>query len=346
VTKLYEQVSLKNYNSFGIDVNARRFVTFSSEEDIPQLLDSLRGEDNKFVLGGGSNILFTSDYDGTVIKNDIKGIREKQINENEILLSIGAGEIWDEVVDYTVQKNYYGIENLSLIPGNTGAAPIQNIGAYGVELKDVFYSLEGYDIESGEKRIFNLDECKFGYRDSIFKNELKGKIIITKVNLKLSKKGKLNTNYISMKNYLIENNFTTPTLSQIREAVINIRNSKLPDPKKLGNAGSFFKNPIVTKKEYDELNQKYSTLSYFISEDGLYKISAGWLIEKCGLKGFRVGNVGTHVNQALVIVNYGGANGEEILKFVENIQTKVFNEFGILLEPEVNIINNNQQEYL
>lgn len=342
--KKYEQFSLKNYNSFGIDVNARQFVTFSSEEDIPHLLDSLRGEDNRFVLGGGSNILFTNDYNGTIIKNEIKGISERQFNKNEILLSIGAGEIWDDIVDYAVKKNYYGIENLSLIPGNVGAAPIQNIGAYGVELKDVFHSLEGIHFENGEKRIFNLDECEFGYRDSIFKNELKGKIIITKINLKLTTKGKLNTNYLSLKNYLIENNLTAPTLSQIREAVINIRNSKLPDPKKMGNAGSFFKNPIVTKKEYDELIHKYPTLSYFISEDGLYKISAGWLIEKCGLKGIRIGNVGTHVKQALVIVNYGGATGEEILKFVKNIQTKVFNEFGILLEPEVNIINNNQRE--
>jgi len=344
VIKKYEQFPLKNYNSFGIEVNARQLITFSSEEDIPHLINSISNVESVLVLGGGSNILFTSDYDGIVIKNEIKGINERQFNKNEILLSIGAGEIWDEVVDYAVKKNYYGIENLSLIPGNVGAAPIQNIGAYGVELNDVFHSLECFDINDGEKRIFNLDECEFGYRDSIFKNKLKGKIIITKVNLKLTTKGKLNTNYLSLKNYLIENNLTTPSLPQIREAVINIRNSKLPDPKKIGNAGSFFKNPIVTKKEYDELNQKYPTLSYFISEDGLYKISAGWLIEKCGLKGIRIGNVGTHVNQALVIVNYGGATGEEILKFVKNIQTKVFNEFGILLEPEVNIINNNQRE--
>ncbi len=344
--KKYSDYSLKKYNSFGIDAKANKFITFSSEVDIPELFLNIKEKEEVLILGGGSNILFTSDYNGIILKNEIKGIDEEQLNENEVLLSIGAGEVWDDVVNYTVQKNYYGIENLSLIPGNMGAAPIQNIGAYGVELKDVFYTLECYDIENGEKRIFNLDECKFGYRDSIFKNELKGKIIITKVNLKLSKIGKLNTNYISLKNYLIENNLTTPTLSQIREAVINIRNSKLPDPKKLGNAGSFFKNPIVTKKIYDELNQKYPNLSYFISEDGLYKISAGWLIEKCGLKGIRMGNVGTHVNQALVIVNYGGATGEEILKFVENIQTKVFNEFGILLEPEVNIINNNQQENL
>lgn len=344
--KKYSDYSLKKYNSFGIDAKANQFITFSSEADIPELFENIKEKEEVLVLGGGSNILFTSDYKGIIFKNEIKGINEEQLNEDEVLISIGAGEVWDDVVNYTVKKNYYGIENLSLIPGNTGAAPIQNIGAYGVELKDVFHSLEGFFINNGEKRIFNLDECKFGYRESIFKNELKGKIIITKVNLKLSKIRKLNTKYISLKNYLIENNLTSPTLSQIREAVINIRNSKLPDPKKLGNAGSFFKNPIVTKKIYDELNQKYPNLSYFISEDGLYKISAGWLIEKCGLKGIRMGNVGTHVNQALVIVNYGGATGKEILKFVENIQTKVFNEFGILLEPEVNIINNNQQENL
>lgn len=344
--KKYEQFSLKNYNSFGIDVKARQLITFSSEEDIPHLINSISNEENILVLGGGSNILFTSDFNGTIIKNEIKGISEKQFNENEILLSIGAGEEWDDVVDYSVKRNYFGIENLSLIPGSAGAAPIQNIGAYGVELKDVFHSLDGFFIDNGEKRIFALDECKFSYRDSIFKNELKGKIIITKVNLKLITKGKLSTNYLSLKNYLIENNLTVPTLSQIREAVISIRKSKLPDPQQLGNAGSFFKNPKVTKKEFDELIQKYPNLSYFISEDGLYKISAGWLIEKCGLKGIRKGNVGTHLNQALVIVNYGGATGEEILKFAKNIQTKVFNEFGILLEPEVNIINNNQQEYL
>lgn len=347
MSSFQQKYSLKELNTFGIDVSAETYASFSSEVELEELLSSPQiKKDNLVILGGGSNVLFVNDYDGIVLKNNIKGIREKEQGEDKVLLSCGAGEIWDEVVQYAVNKNYYGIENLSLIPGSVGAAPIQNIGAYGVEVKDVFHSLEGYFISNLEKRVFQLDECKFGYRDSIFKGELKGEFIITKVNLILSKKKQLNISYRSLNNYFVERNIKEPTIHQVREAVIQIRNSKLPEPKHLGNAGSFFKNPKVTHQDLDKLKEKYPAIPSFPFDDIHYKIAAGWLIEKVGLKGERVGNVGTHKDQALVIVNYGGASGKEIIEFAKNIQIKVLTEFGILLEPEVNIINNNYQESL
>lgn len=347
MTKFFKKYSLKDLNTFGVNSTAAYFYEFESEEELISLLAKKKIEIQKILtLGGGSNVLFVSDYDGTILKNKIMGVHLQKVENENFILSVGAGENWDDVVHYAVKNNLYGIENLSLIPGSVGAAPIQNIGAYGVELKDVFHSVEGICLESLQKKIITKEECNFGYRDSIFKRELKGKFIITKVNLILSKMNNVNLTYSSLKNYLTDKKISKPTLRQIREAVIKIRNSKLPDPKLIGNAGSFFKNPTVTEVELEKLKTIYPDISFFLFNENTYKISAGWLIEKCGLKGKRVGNVGTHKDQALVIVNYGGATGNEILNFAKNIQKEVFDEFGILLNPEVNIINHSQRELL
>lgn len=344
---IHKNYSLKNLNTFGIDVKAKRFVQITSEAELQEiLLHPQLNKDNLFVIGSGSNLLFVNDFDGTILKNEIKGVSEQKLDNRKVLLSIGAGENWDDIVNYAVGKNYYGIENLSLIPGSAGAAPIQNIGAYGAELKDVFHSLEGYFVDTFEKKTFYLEDCDFDYRDSIFKRELKGKLIITKINLILSLEKKINLTYAVLKAYFEERNIENPLLRQVREAVINIRKSKLPDPAKLGNAGSFFKNPKVSKEELDKLKEKYPGIPFYPSEKEFFKIAAGWLIEKAGLKGKRIGNAGTHNEQALVIVNYGGATGQEILEFAKHIQQKVLDEFGILLEPEVNIINHNQRELI
>lgn len=339
--------SLKNLNTFGIDIKAGQFVQITSESELQEiLLHPLVDKNNLFVIGGGSNLLFINDFDGTILKNEIKSVSEYKLDDKKVLLSVGAGENWDDIVNFAVGKNYYGIENLSLIPGSAGAAPIQNIGAYGVELKNVFHSLEGYFVDSCVKKTFYLNDCDFGYRDSIFKRELKGKFIITKINLVLSLEKKINLTYGALRGYFENVNITNPSLQQVREAVIKIRSSKLPDPAKLGNAGSFFKNPKVSNEELEKLKGKYPDIPFYPFEKEFFKIAAGWMIEKAGLKGKRIGNVGSHDKQALVIVNYGGATGSEILEFAKHIQQKVLDEFGILLEPEVNIINHNHRELL
>ncbi len=344
---IHKNYSLKNLNTFGIDVKARQFAQITSIEELEEILfhPGIK-KDNLFVIGGGSNLLFINNFDGTILKNGIKGLSEQKLDNSKVLLSVGAGENWDDIVNYAVDKNYYGIENLSLIPGSAGAAPIQNIGAYGAELKEVFHSLEGYFVDTCEKKTFYLQDCNFGYRNSVFKGELNGKFIITKINLVLSLEKKINLTYDALRRYLESKKITDPTLLQVREAVIKIRKNKLPDPAKLGNAGSFFKNPKASIEEIENLKRKYPDIQYYPFENKYFKIAAGWMIEKVGLKGERVGNIGTHKDQALVIVNYGDAAGSEILEFAKHIQQKVFNEFGILLEPEVNIINHNQRELL
>ncbi len=345
--RIFGNYSLKNLNTFGIDAKAKNFASFESIESLHDIFQEIElDNENIMILGGGSNVLFVSDYDGMILKNEIRGIEVESRDNENIILSVGAGEFWDDVVNYAVQNKFYGIENLSLIPGSAGAAPIQNIGAYGVELKDVFHSLEGYFISNFEKREFDKNECKFGYRDSIFKKELKGKFVITKIKLQLSTTREANINYKTLQEYFVERNIINPNIEQIREAVISIRKSKLPEPSLLGNAGSFFKNPKVTTQKLEELKSKYPAISFFPFDENNFKIAAGWLIEKCGFKGKRVGDVGTHKDQALVIVNYGGATGQEIVNYARDIQTKVNDEFGILLEPEVNIINKNQRELL
>lgn len=337
--EIKENISLKKYNTFGVEAKARYFVELVSETQIEELFAIKEfKEAQKLFIGCGSNILFTKDYDGWVVKLSIKGNRVVDENEKTVFVESSAGEKWNDFVTYCVEKNFYGVENLSLIPGTVGAAPIQNIGAYGVELKDVFESLEGVMIESGGKKTFSKIECGFGYRDSIFKKKLKNNFLITKVTFKLQKEKQFNLNYRAFQSYLKPGDQEKLTLKELSELVKKIRRDKLPNPKKYGNAGSFFKNPEVDKNKIDVLNERFADLVYFKVENDNYKIPAAWLIEKCGFKGKNIGNVGTFKKQALVIINLGGASGDEIKRFAENIQHSVFKKFGINLTPEVNII--------
>ena len=336
---IQENFSLKKYNSFGIDIKAKYFVEVYSTEELKFILsDANYKEEKKLILGGGSNILFTKDYDGIVIKlnsNEISIIEER---ENEVVVQASAGVIWHELVLFCVERNFGGIENLSLIPGTVGAAPIQNIGAYGQEIKDTFQSLKGIFTDNLKEKIFQKDECNFGYRSSIFKNKLKNKFIITDINLTLSKHPALNISYGSIETELNKLGKQNLSVRDVSRVVCDIRMSKLPDPAEIGNAGSFFKNPEISKNKFEVLKNKYPhIIGYKIAENKV-KVPAGWLIEQAGLKGKRVGNTGTHLNQALVIVNYGNATGEEILKFKDHIKNVIANKFGINLEEEVNVI--------
>ncbi len=291
------------------------------------------------ILGGGSNVLFTTDFKGLVILNRIEGVEIVSDSDQEVILKAGAGENWHELVLYCVDKGYGGIENLSLIPGTVGAAPIQNIGAYGVELVDVFVELELLDRESEDIRTLSKSECNFGYRDSVFKRELKDKVIITSVTLKLSKSGNPNYEYASLKQNLKSKGIDEPTIKQVSDAVIEVRQSKLPDPDEIGNTGSFFKNPVIPVFQYDELKQTFPDLPGYPVTERQVKVPAGWLIEKAGWKGKRNGNAGVHDKQALVLVNHGNATGEELLELAGLIQGSVKEKFEINLIPEVNLIN-------
>ena len=337
--KIEENKSLKPFNTFGVNVKAKYFTSVSSEKEILEILQSRRfGSMDSLILGGGSNVLFTKNYGGLVIHYVEKGIRLVEENEKYIILESSAGETWNDLVSYCVENKYYGVENLSLIPGTVGAAPIQNIGAYGVEIKDVFESLDGIDLETREKRSFNRKECKFDYRNSIFKQELKGRFIVTKVRLRLNKERNFNLNYRALKDYLGKANKEKLTIKRVRETVNKIRMSKLPDPERFGNAGSFFKNPEVNEEKFLELKRDYEETVFFKLDNNKYKIPAAFLIEKCGFKGKRIGNVATYNRQALVIINMGKATGDEIRSFSEQIQSEVKEKFGIDLIPEVNIL--------
>ena len=337
--KIEENKSLKPFNTFAVNVKAKYFTSVESEKEILEILQSKRfGSMDRLILGGGSNILFTKNYDGLVIHYVEKGIRLLEDNEKYVIIESSAGEIWNDLVSYCVENKYYGIENLSLIPGTVGAAPIQNIGAYGVEIKDVFESLDGIDLETREKRSFNRKECKFDYRDSIFKRELKGKFFVTKIRLRLNKEKNFNLNYRALKDHLGKANKEKLTINKVRETVNKIRMSKLPDPERFGNAGSFFKNPEVNEEKFLELKGDYEETVFFKLDLNKYKIPAAFLIEKCGFKGKRIGNVATYKWQALVIINMGSATGDEIKSFSEQIQFEVKEKFGIDLTPEVNII--------
>ncbi|NNC84560.1 MAG: UDP-N-acetylmuramate dehydrogenase [Bacteroidia bacterium] len=333
---IQHNISLKKYNTFGVDVSAKQFVAVSNKSELEKLFDD--SHSNFFILGGGSNILFRKDYDGLVIKNEILGIEIVEESDSAVIVKAGAGVVWHDLVLWAVENNYSGIENLSLIPGSVGAGPIQNIGAYGVELKDVFHSLEAFDIESKKIKSFNAGDCQFGYRNSIFKNELKNKVIITSVALKLSKKSQVNISYGSLKNYLEENKTGEVSIKTVSDAVIAIRSSKLPDPKELGNAGSFFKNPVISSKQFNLLKEVHANMvGYSVSETEV-KVAAGWLIESCGWKGKRVGDTGSHAKQSLVLVNYDKASGDEVFKLSEEIIKSVKEKFNIELEREVNIL--------
>jgi UDP-N-acetylmuramate dehydrogenase len=330
-------VSLKKLNTFGFEVQAQQFVTLENREQFEALLP-LNGN-QVLILGSGSNICFTHDFEGLVIQNSIKGKQVVFEDEDWVYVRLGAGENWHESVLWAIEQGYGGIENLSLIPGLVGAAPIQNIGAYGVELKDVFVSLEAWELSTGNIEYFDHELCRFDYRDSIFKQEAKGKYLIAEVTLRLSKRNHvLHTEYGAIREKLGEMGVTQPSIHDISQAVIQIRQSKLPDPVQIGNAGSFFKNPIITKEHFLELQSKYPKFPYFDQSDGRVKIPAGWLIEQCQWKGKRVGHVGCHKDQALVLVNYGGGDGSEIKSLSESIRLDVQQTFGIDLTPEVNIL--------
>ncbi len=330
--------SLKEFNTFGVDAKAKQLVTITTVEELKQALSLPDIKNNMWlVLGGGSNILFTQDFNGTVILNRIKGVEKVKEDNNHVWIKAGSGEVWHELVMWCVNRNYGGIENLSLIPGCTGAGPIQNIGAYGIELKDVIENVEVVMYDGSFQSLTN-SECQFGYRDSIFKNQLRSKCIIVSVVLKLSKNPEVNTSYGAIKQELEKAGISNPGIKDVSDAVIRIRKSKLPDPSFLGNAGSFFKNPEIEKDLYDKLKRENDLIPGFEQSSGKIKVPAGWLIEQCGLKGIRVGNTGTHKDQALVIVNYGNASGKEVLEFAEYVIEKVKAKFNITLEKEVNII--------
>lgn len=333
-----ENFSLKNLNTFGIDVKAKFFASLKNEEVKDVLLSQKFKDIPKLILGGGSNILFTKDFNGLVIQLSSEEIKILKENSDNIFIEADAGVIWHELVLFCVNKNFGGIENLSLIPGKAGAAPIQNIGAYGQELKDTFHSLKGFFIENGEEKIFYEDECNFGYRNSIFKKQLKNKFVITSITLKLNKNPVPNISYGAVEEELKKQNLEKITIKDVSNAVCKIRMSKLPDPKEIGNAGSFFKNPEIAVEEFKNLKEKFPDITGYKTSDNLIKIPAGWLIEKSGLKGKKIGDTGTHKKQALVIVNYGNADGREIVKFKNFIKNEIFKNFGIELEEEVNVI--------
>lgn len=335
---IQENISLKPYNTFGIEVHAREFERFNSPEVLKELLVQHKHKD-LLILGGGSNILFTKDFEGTVLKNEIKGTAIIDRTTTEVFVKVGAGEVWHDFVMHCVAQNWGGIENLSLIPGTVGASPMQNIGAYGVEIKDVFHSLEAIEIESGTLHTFSNAECKFGYRESIFKNTHKGKYVIVSVTFKLSLIGhQLKTGYGAIQEELDTKGIIEPTIKDVSDAVIAIRSSKLPDPKKIGNAGSFFKNPVVDRSVFEAISKQYDNIPNYPASDGKVKLAAGWLIEKAGWKGYREHDYGVHEKQALVLVNYDQASGSEVFSLSEKIINDISNKFNIKLEREVNIL--------
>ncbi|MFC0773101.1 UDP-N-acetylmuramate dehydrogenase [Terrimonas alba] len=341
-----ENISLKSYNTFGIEAAARYFASFHSLEELQNLLtssSSLRGTKQKpqtsnLVLGGGSNILFTKDFDGVVLKNEINGIEKISEDENFIYIKCGAGENWHQVVLHCIENNWGGLENLSLIPGCVGASPMQNIGAYGAEIKDVFHELTAFHLQEKGNYIFKLKDCEFGYRESVFKRKYKDQFVIADVTYRLSKKPKVNTSYGAIEQELEKMGVQEVNIKTVSQAVINIRSSKLPDPKEIGNAGSFFKNPSVAKEKFLALQSEFPLIVGYENADGSMKLAAGWLIEQCGWKGFRDGDAGVHAKQALVLVNYGNAKGSEIYALSEKIVDSVADKFGVALEREVNII--------
>ena len=336
--QIQEHINLKPYNTFGVNAFAKFFAEVNTVDELHEVLKDPRFPD-KFILGGGSNMLLTKDIDALVIHINLKGIDVIKETENTVLLKAKAGENWHEFVLYCLENDFGGIENLSLIPGNVGTAPIQNIGAYGVELKDVFHTCEALNIHTGQLKTFDLSACHFDYRSSIFKTTEKGNYIITSVTLQLTKNNhNINTGYGAIKDELVTMGVTVPTIQDVSKAVIAIRQSKLPDPKKLGNSGSFFKNPVVDKNTFNRFIGKHPEAPFYKINENAYKIPAGWLIEQAGFKGKRFGDAGVHAKQALVLVNYGNATGAEILNLSKNIQEKVKELFGIDLEAEVNVV--------
>lgn len=329
--------SLQPYNTFGIDVSARKFISVESISELRSVLKQTYASE-LFILGGGSNMLLTRDLDKTVVHVALKGIQVLSETEDSVVVEAMAGENWHDFVMYCIDNDFGGLENLSLIPGNVGTTPIQNIGAYGVEIKDSFESCLALHRQTLEIREFSRKDCEFGYRDSIFKNALKDQYVIVSVSFRLTKNNhQLNTSYGSIDKFLEEEGITEPGIRDISTAVIKIRQSKLPDPKELGNSGSFFKNPVIDQSQFRELQEKFPEIPFYTLSEDEVKLPAGWLIDRAGMKGYREGDAGVHRNQALVLVNYGAATGGEILNLSRKVQEKVKMLFGVELEPEVNI---------
>ncbi len=336
--KIQENISLKPFTTFGIDKKAKFFTTVTTLDELKSALLLVKEKQLPvFILGGGSNILLTRDIEGLVIKLEIKGINLVKEDEDQLWVEVGAGEMWHELVMHSIAKDWAGLENLSLIPGTVGASPMQNIGAYGVEIKDVFDSLMAMNRETLEMQFFDAEACRFGYRESVFKQTFKDQFVITSVTFRLSKTPNFHLEYGAIREVLAANGIDQPSIRAISDAVIQIRQSKLPDPKEIGNAGSFFKNPTIPNAQFDELKASYPSIPGYPSAEGV-KVAAGWLIEQTGWKGKRIGEVGVHAKQALVLVNYGGGSGEEIKKLSEQIQASVYDKFGVQLQAEVNFI--------
>ncbi len=332
-------VSLKDWNTFGLDASAAMFYAVQDLDSLRSIWKStILAQSSPLVLGGGSNILFTRDYPGIILKNELSGRSVVSESGDQVLVKAASGENWHSFVLWCIENGWGGIENLSLIPGTVGAAPIQNIGAYGVEIKDVFHELEAFHIPDGKMIRLDAQDCGFGYRDSIFKRELKGKCLITSVTFRLTKKPQLHTDYGDIRDTLQAMNITQPGIRDVSNAVIAIRSSKLPDPSKPGNCGSFFKNPVISAELFADIKSKYPEIRSFPAAEGTVKVPAAWLIEQCGWKGKRVGNTGVHDKQALVLINHGHALGNEVVKLAFDIIDSVKQKFGIQLEPEVNII--------
>lgn len=346
--QIQENISLKPFNTFGIDATARYFIQFKDTDEMEETLqfqaaDSLARQPTLLILGGGSNILFTKNFDGLVLKNEIKGITELHEDNEYVYVKAGAGENWHQFVLYCIYRNWAGVENLSLIPGNVGATPMQNIGAYGVEIDDVFWDLEAWHIKDKKLVTFTKSDCAFGYRDSVFKQKFKNEFVILNVTYQLRKKPRFNTSYGAIEQELEKMGVKELSIKAVSDAVIRIRSSKLPNPSEIGNAGSFFKNPSVTQEQFQHLKSKFQDIAGHENVNGSVKLAAGWLIEQCGpvaatWKGFRRGDAGCHARQALVLVNYGKATGKEIYNLSEEILQSVKEKFNIVLEREVNII--------
>jgi len=336
--EIQHDFSLKKYNTFGIEAKAKQFVAVHSTDELQAILQQ-HPNDKKFILGGGSNMLLTKDIDALVIHVDLKGKKVIAEDDDFATVEAQAGENWHEFVVWTIEQDFGGLENMSLIPGNVGTTPIQNIGAYGTEIKDAFVSCDAMEISTQQIKTFANSDCHFGYRESVFKQDLKDQFIITSVVFRLTKRNhKINTSYGDITSELAKNNIQNPGLKDVSNAVIAIRQSKLPDPKELGNSGSFFKNPIISKSDFERIHAKFPEMKFFPVSETEVKVPAGWLIEQAGFKGKRFGDAGIHKNQALVLVNYGNATGQEILAVSRDIQKTILEKFGIAIEAEVNVI--------
>lgn len=335
--QVQQNYPLKKYNTFGIDAIAKYFATFSSIDEMKNLIEE-KNVSSKMILGGGSNILFTKNYDGLVLKNEIQGIDIIKEENDYVYIKAGAGISWHSFVMFCVENNFGGVENLSLIPGNVGASLMQNIGAYGVEVKDVFYALEAFHLQEKAIRKFYVEDCEFGYRESVFKKKYKDQFAILNVSYRLRRNPVFNISYGAIEKELEKMKIRTVSIKAISDAVINIRTSKLPNPSIIGNAGSFFKNPVINQQKIVQLESQGTKIPFYKTEDGYYKIHAGWMIEQCGWKGYRKGDAGCYDKQALVLVNYGNATGTEIYNLSEEIKISVKEKFNIELEREVNIL--------